>query len=111
VSLGNAVAVGAVGEIGAQAARGETIDAGKALTAGVANAAGVGVGKGVEPIGKAFGTVTVPGNPGFQVTSLRGEVFTHGAVPASSLTSEGVKQTFQDVVGAGVSLTAGEAFK
>jgi len=103
VSVGNAVAVGSAGEVAAQAAKGETIDTGKALMAGVANGVGLGAGKLAEPLGKAAGTTTVAGNPGFKVTSLRGREFTHGASPASSTVSEGVKQSVQDTAGAAAS--------
>ena len=100
VSLGNAVAVGASGEVAAQAAKGESIDTGKALTAGVANGGGLAIGTLVAPVAKAAATTTVPGNPGFQVTSLRGQTFTVNAIPASTTTSEGVQQTVQDAAAA-----------
>ena len=103
VTVGNAVAVGAGGEVAAQAAKGEKIDTGKALSAGAANGAGVVVGAIAAPLGKAMATTQVPGNAGFKVTSLSGREFTHGATPPSSTTSEAMKQTVQDTVGSAAS--------
>jgi len=99
VSIGNAAAVGAAGEVAGQVAKGEAIDTGKALTAGVANGVGVAGGMVAAPLAKAMATTPVPGNPGFQVTSLRGQTFTVDAIPTSTTTSEGLKQTIQDTAG------------
>lgn len=111
VSVGNAVAVGSAGEVAAQVAMGDQVDAGAAISAGAANAVGLGVGALAAPAGRAAATTQVPGNPGFQVTSLRGQTFTVGATPTTSVTSEAVQQTVQDTAGAAAAAVADEKFK
>ena len=111
VGVSNAVAVGAGGEVIAQAAKGQSIDTGDALMAGLANGVGLGAGKVVEPFAKAAATVRVAGNPGFQVTSLRGTVFTHGATPPVEATSETLKQLVQDTGGSAASSLLEERLK
>lgn len=111
VSVGNAVAVGSAGEVAAQIAMGGQVDPGAAMSAGAANAVGLGVGALAAPAGRAAATTQVPGNPGFQVTSLRGQTFTLGATPPTSVTSEAVQQTVQDTAGAAAAAVADERLK
>lgn len=93
------IAVSAGGELLAQTAKGQPIDAGAAFDAGVGNGIGLGAGALVAPLAKAAASTTIPANPGFQVTSLRGRTFTVGATQASTTVSEGMKQGVQDFAG------------
>lgn len=104
-----AVAAGSAGEATAQAIRGEKLDGAQIAIAGASNLLGVGAGSAVAAPARAASTVTTEAIEGTTVTSLRGNTFTVGAVPATSSTSAIQQQAIQDTVGASASSAMNEA--
>lgn len=102
-SGGNAVAVGAAGSAATQVTTTGNVDAGQALLSGAANAVGLGAGTLASKPAAAIATTKTAGNPGLPVTSLSGKTFHVGKVDATSVTSKGLQQGTQDVIGGSVS--------
>lgn len=112
VSLGNATAAGAAGDVASQALTGDgSIDAGQALGAGAANAAGLAVGTALAAPARALSTTVTAGNPGLPVTSLSGRTFMIGAEASETIVNETQQQFLQDVSGEVVSAVADDLQK
>jgi RHS repeat-associated protein len=109
VGVGNATAVGAVGNVVNQASKGNSVDPGEALVAGTTNAAGLVTGSALAKPAKSLATTTIKANPGLPVKSLRGNTFMVGKTPGVQYVDEGVQQTIQDLGGATLSTGMSEA--